>query len=73
MSAQDEPESHQHRERWVAVIASAYEIEVDDVNRDAVLVAAWNGADAALHAMLCRDHQWESSMAPYYVRALRAM
>ena len=72
MPTQDNPGPGQVWPRWALVLASAYELAVNDVVCDAALVAHWQGTSAGLETVLRDRHRWDPSMAAYYIRALRA-
>lgn len=55
---------------WVQVLAAAYELEPDDVVRDALLAADWHGAHEDLYARIRERHTWDPSIPSYYVPAL---
>jgi hypothetical protein len=55
---------------WVQILAAAYELEPEEVIRDARLAAAWHGPEHELHAILRDRHAWDASLTPYYVPAL---
>ena len=57
---------------WVQVLAAAYELDPDDVVRDARLAASWHGAADELCALLRDRHAWDPSVPGYYVAALQA-
>jgi hypothetical protein len=57
---------------WVQVLAAAYELEPQDVVRDAILAANWDGAQAELCARIRDRHAWDPSIPGYYVPALQA-
>ena len=56
---------------WVQVLAAAYEVEPDEVVRDAVLAANWRGSEQELRALLRERHSWDASIPRYYLAALR--
>jgi len=51
-------------------IAAAFEVPLLAVLNDAVLVRTWHNGDAELCDVLRRRHDWDASVAPYYVRWL---
>ena len=53
-------------------ISSAFEVPLLAVLDDAVLVRAWHKSLAELRDVLRRRHDWDASVAPYYVRWLAA-
>jgi hypothetical protein len=57
---------------WVQVLAAAYELEPEEVVRDAVLAANWRGSEPELRALLRERHAWHPSIPRYYLSALRA-
>ena len=57
-------------QRWVHVLAAAYELEPEEVIRDAMLAASWQGSEHELRAVLCDRHAWDPSIPRYYVPAL---
>ena len=59
-------------QRWVHVLAAAYELEPDQVVSDAMLAASWQGSEQELRAVLRDRHAWDPSIPQYYVPALFA-
>jgi hypothetical protein len=59
-------------ETWVQVLAAAYELEPEDVVRDAILVASWHGTQEELCEVIRDRHAWDPSIPGYYVPALQA-
>jgi hypothetical protein len=57
---------------WVQVLAAAYELEPEDVVRDATLAASWHGTQEELCACIRDRHAWDPSIPGYYVPALLA-
>ena len=57
---------------WVQVLAAAYELEPEDVVRDAILAANWDGGLDELCAVIRDRHMWDPSIPGYYVAALQA-
>jgi hypothetical protein len=57
---------------WVQVLAAAYELQPEDVVRDAVLASNWRGPKHELCALLCERHAWDPSVPRYYLAALNA-
>jgi hypothetical protein len=57
---------------WVQVLASAYELEPEEVVQDAILAANWPGAPEELCALIRDRHTWDPSIPEYYVPALQA-
>ena len=55
----------------VVRLAEAFELAPDQVRADADLVAGWQDAEDILMALLRERHEWDASMAPYYVLWLR--
>ena len=55
---------------WIQVLAAAYELEPEEVVRDAMLVASWQGSERGLRAAIRDRHGWHWSIPPYYVPAL---
>jgi hypothetical protein len=55
----------------VARIADAFELPRDSVRADAALVTEWLRSEQALRDHLRTRHDWDSSMAPYYLFWLR--
>ena len=53
-------------------IAAAFEVPMLAVLDDAVLVRTWHNGAAELRDMLRQRHDWDASVAPYYVRWLSA-
>jgi hypothetical protein len=53
-------------------IASAFEVPLLAVLDDAVLVRTWHKDAAELRDVLRQRHDWDASVAPYYVRRLAA-
>ncbi len=53
-------------------IAAAFEVPVLSVLDDATLVRTWRRSAAELRDVLRRRHDWDASVAPYYVRWLAA-
>jgi hypothetical protein len=53
-------------------ISSAFEVPLLAVLDDAVLVRTWHKSAAELRDVLRRRHDWDASVAPYYVRWLAA-
>ena len=51
-------------------IASAFEVPPLAVLADADLVRTWYGGAAELHDALRLRHDWDASVAPYYVQWL---
>jgi hypothetical protein len=55
----------------VARIAEAFELPRDVVRADAELVVEWLSSEEALRDHLGGEHDWDSSIAPYYLFWLR--
>jgi hypothetical protein len=53
-------------------IASAFEVPLLTVQDDADLLRTWRGEAAELRDALRLRHDWDASVAPYYVRWLTA-
>lgn len=53
-------------------IAAAFEVPLPAVLDDAALVLTWHDGPAELRDVLRRRHDWDASVAPYYVRWLAA-
>jgi hypothetical protein len=51
-------------------IAAAFEVPLIAVLDDAVLVRTWHKGAAELRDVLRRRHDWDASVAPYYMRWL---
>ena len=51
-------------------LSSAFELPLRAVQEDAVLARSWRGNSAELAELLRGRHDWDASMAPYYVRWL---
>jgi hypothetical protein len=56
-----------------ALLASAYELSEDQVDRDVIQVRQWLGSDQDLTAALEKRHGWTiaSENGPYYLAAMR--
>jgi hypothetical protein len=65
------PDSRPLRAGDVARIAEAFELPRNEVLADAALVSAWLTSEHALLSRLGDRHDWDNSMAPYYVGWLR--
>jgi hypothetical protein len=52
-------------------IAEAFELSPDQVHEDADLVAGWKDDEHVLRGLLQERHDWDASVAPYYVFWLR--
>jgi hypothetical protein len=52
-------------------IAQAFELPVDHVLADLVLLDGWAGAEQELLEWLRERHQWDPSVASHYVSWLR--
>ena len=52
-------------------LADAFELSPDQMRQDAGLVADWQGDQDALRAQLQERHEWDASVAPYYILWLR--
>ena len=52
-------------------LAEAFELSPDQVREDAGLVGDWRGDEDALKTLLQERHEWDASVAPYYVLWLR--
>jgi hypothetical protein len=55
----------------VARIADAFELPRDAVRADAAVVTDWLRSEQALRNHLRTMHDWDNSMAPYYLLWLR--
>ena len=53
-------------------IAAAFEVPLLAVVDDALLVRTWHSGAAELRDVLRRRHDWDASVAPYYVQWLAA-
>ena len=52
-------------------LAEAFELSPEHVREDAALVAGWLGDEDVLRALLQERHEWDASVAPYYLLWLR--
>jgi hypothetical protein len=52
-------------------IADAFDLAVEEVNRDARQLSAWNGPGDDLFVSLQHDHGWSTSRALAYLLSLR--
>ena len=52
-------------------LAEAFELSPAQVQHDAGLVGDWQGNEDALRALLQERHEWDASVAPYYILRLR--
>jgi hypothetical protein len=59
--------------RRFARISAAFELPRDTVLADAALVTEWLRSEQALLEHLRAQHDWDDSMAPYYVFWLRGV
>jgi hypothetical protein len=66
-----QPSSHALTAREVGRIAEAFELPRREVLADAALLIGSVASDQSLMARLGDRHQWDSSMAPYYLFWLR--
>jgi len=71
VAGSDRPHSHQLTAQDVGRIAEAFELPRASVLSDAALVAAWLTSEQALLDHLRHGHDWDVSMAPYYVFWIR--
>ena len=55
-----------HMER----LSSAFELPLPAVQEDTVLARRWRGNSSELAELIRRRHDWDASMAPFYVRWL---
>jgi hypothetical protein len=71
VSSDGEPDSGELSAVAVARIAEAFELPRDAVRADAALVVEWLSSEQALQDHLGSEHEWDSSIAPYYLFWLR--
>lgn len=57
--------------RDVVRLAEAFELSPGQVREDAGVVAEWRGDEDVLKTLLQERHEWDASVAPYYVLRLR--
>lgn len=57
--------------RDIVRLAEAFELSPHQVRQDADVVADWQRDEDGLRALLQARHDWDASVAPYYVRWLR--
>lgn len=59
--------------RWQEMLASAYELDANEVAHDAAHVRHWVGSDEHLITTLEQRHGWtpDSELGPYFLAALR--
>src|SRR5258708_4410804 len=69
--AMDKPNSRTLTAREVVRIAEAFELPRDVVLADANLAAEWLTSEQGLLDDLRSRHDWDASMAPYYLFWLR--
>ena len=66
-----QPDSRELSAVAVARIAEAFELPRDAVRADAALVIEWLSGERTLRDHLGNVHEWDSSVAPYYLVWLR--
>jgi hypothetical protein len=65
------PDGHTLTAVAVARIAEAFELPREAVRADAALAIDWPRSERALHQRLRSEHDWDGSMAAFYVFWLR--
>jgi hypothetical protein len=71
VSSAGQPDSRALTTLAIARIAQAFELPRDAVCADAALVTRWLSSEQALRDHLGREHEWDTTIAPYYLSWLR--
>jgi hypothetical protein len=71
VASDGQPDSRALSAKAVARIAEAFELPRDVVRADAALVVDWPNSEQALRDHLGGEHDWDSSIPPYYLFWLR--
>jgi hypothetical protein len=71
MSGEEPPGPHPLSAADIDRIAQAFELSNTSVLLDRSLLDGWRGSEFALLAALRERHQWDPTIAPYYLYWLR--